>query len=71
MRAFDYHRLDTAIHSLAVAKQQDANLLWQQIYFRLHISGLSDLKIKHFNEISRLILGELSQMDTEKGQSQQ
>ncbi len=71
MRAFDYHRLDTAIHSLAAAKQQDANLLWQHIYFRLNISGLSDLKMKHFNEISRLILGELGEMDAEKGQAQQ
>ena len=61
MRAEEYQRLDDAIHALAAARDRDPDKIWRQIYFRLHISGLHELKQSQAKDISRFILEKLAE----------
>ncbi len=66
MSADDFQRLDAAIVKIASNRQKDSNQIWQQIYFQLHISDLSHLKMTHVDEVSRIILEEVGGRTTQK-----
>lgn len=66
MRAKDFYRLDAVVQKLASERQIDTNQMWQKIFFKLHISDISDLKMSHVDEASQIILEEIGKGDSLK-----
>ena len=61
--AEDYQRFDAAIEVLANKKQTTKNTIWHDVFFRLHVNELSDLRLKHAAMISDMIVDELRNID--------
>lgn len=60
MPAAEFHRLDAAIVALANDRQIDADEMWQEIYLKLRISTIAELKKAHVDDVSRMIIDEVS-----------